>query len=1109
MARAARKKDPVYDPDSDRPITRPDLRVMEGGGQGDGVPQGNLSAASSDSASGGLYNEGGDKGGADPDSSGNQSEGDGSSESGQSSDAVAPDDLESKESTGDSGYANGFDNNRPNRRARAGAFAKRNKNKLIWGTAAGGGIFGLIIGAMISLVPLKIENMVNNLEQRFMHPVSSAVEATNRILLSKYLQKHVLPAYKNCGTVIDKNCKILVTGPGNPVKNLYKSWAKTRLDLTLKNKYGIEVSYDQFARNGRGTFILRIDGQNRNFDVGPNGEQLDTLLTGRRSDVTDEVDRVLLRETKWRHMIARYKVGRLMTQLHNTKRCIAFCGVRETVKMPKKYLEQQARMFLAERVLGTRSEATVIALRCVLSTTCHPEQVDRTQCTPGVDCELDGRPLSDTERDMRTELQRLSAGFGRNQQDEIFRIYGEMREEGLQKYMVRTVMTKVFNEATGKVAAKSIPIIGWMQTYAEVVNGAYEAGPKIKKLSYVVAAGAAVQHWNNYRSYADEIHTGEVDPIAVGSWNTSLGRGEESDKDPLIGGTAAAEETPLYGALMNNADTPAPSAVASLLGAFLPARAYAATADNSGSAGNPDYVCGNNKPVPSGQLVCSEELIGQGNGVANSVRDFLERPEAQPFVLIAKAWKNTGGLAFDAFYSATGFVGDFLSAGFEQALEKGCGKVLGIRPADVPPFSALGAGPVCEVKDLAEQYLPQAIEAATNYLIPNPFGTNMGGGRNFDMIAAGANVQGLDGCDQIGCEASSDAAVAQVTQDAMNKERDMFKKESLATRLFDTESSHSLVTQVAMATPFDIQGSLQSGFASVLSNPMGTLAGGFDSVFSSGKAYAASAKAANPFGAGAKTFPTKKIPKDPEQYWIDNNCGDESEDGPVARWQEASINTTDDATGMPKHTDVEPCLLIKYTTGVVGGKEDTSLLTKDDLAEIGPSSGDNAADPSTVSGEPAKLAKELISSGRLTGPSKYMDQIKAVSEGDNSCNVNPTLLQMLYGVVVSDGHKVEISSLNRKCTNSLAGAGSNSAHFKDGGGHAVDVVGFDGGSVAGGSGDATLKYLKAASKYLPKGTSYGQVPNCGSGFKIPEGSSAFSEDSCDHQHIGVPVKQLE
>lgn len=152
-------------------------------------------------------------------------------------------------------------------------------------------------------------------------------------------------------------------------------------------------------------------------------------------------------------------------------------------------------------------------------------------------------------------------------------------------------------------------------------------------------------------------------------------------------------------------------------------------------------------------------------------------------------------------------------------------------------------------------------------------------------------------------------------------------------------------------------------------------------------------------------------------------------------------------------------------------------------------------------------AKALMDSGRLSDQDgRYMQQIKDISKGDFSCNVNPTILRMLVGIVVRDNHKVQMSSLNRKCTGVLTASGTSSYHYRDEGGHAIDVVQYDGRTVNG-SNSATKDYLKEASKFLPRNTGYGQS-DCGSGFDRPKGSYGFS-DSCDHQHIQVPVRIIK
>jgi hypothetical protein len=173
------------------------------------------------------------------------------------------------------------------------------------------------------------------------------------------------------------------------------------------------------------------------------------------------------------------------------------------------------------------------------------------------------------------------------------------------------------------------------------------------------------------------------------------------------------------------------------------------------------------------------------------------------------------------------------------------------------------------------------------------------------------------------------------------------------------------------------------------------------------------------------------------------------------------------------------------------------------------SSNDGASNPAIISGEPRELAKALIDSGRLTDEDgRYMAQIQAVANGNSSCNINPDILKMLYGVVVEEKHSVKMSSLNRYCTGVLTDSGPASYHYREGGGHAVDVVAFDDAGVNGTHEASTLGYLNAAIKYLPANTGIGQVESCGSGFKIPSDDYPVP-DACTHEHIQVPVKQLK
>jgi hypothetical protein len=486
--------------------------------------------------------------------------------------------------------------------------------------------------------------------------------------------------------------------------------------------------------------------------------------------------------------------------------------------------------------------------------------------------------------------------------------------------------------------------------------------------------------------------------------------------------------------------------------------------------------------------------------MANAIHDALNSPALKGVVIASNLWKSTFGQLFNL---ADGIIGGVFNA-YTFVAEKTCGLPFGLR------------SPYCDARDIANEYAPDIINAVTTLLIPNPFSTNMSGGRTFNMMAGGADVSGNDYAHTgLGGQALTDQQVADIRNEQITEDRLAFQNKSVFTRMFDTNNSNSAVSQVAMAIPLDFKSTFASRLMSTVLNPVKTFSSLLNG-FSMKPAFAADKPSKDPFGVVQYGYPNGSIPDDPEAYW-DANCKDDASqayqndknfnDPNKKSWNQQAADNIDPGTQMPKNEEVNACMLIKDTVGVAGGAYDTSLLTDDDLKDVGGGSSGTSSDSTTeISGNAQELAKKIIDSGNVTGDSRYMQQIKDVAAGKTGCNVNPDILKMLVGVAVNDNHKLFISSLNRKCTGVVVGAGTNSFHYADGGGHAIDVTSFDGETVTGGN-TATKKYLDAASKYLPEGTGYGQVDSCGSGFKIPDGSSAV-KDSCDHQHIQVPKKQM-
>lgn len=153
-----------------------------------------------------------------------------------------------------------------------------------------------------------------------------------------------------------------------------------------------------------------------------------------------------------------------------------------------------------------------------------------------------------------------------------------------------------------------------------------------------------------------------------------------------------------------------------------------------------------------------------------------------------------------------------------------------------------------------------------------------------------------------------------------------------------------------------------------------------------------------------------------------------------------------------------------------------------------------------VDGTSQELAQQIMDSDSVTGDSRYMAQIRAVADGDGSCNINPTILQLVATMMRT--YTMYISSLNRNCTNVLTASGTASYHYREGGGHAIDFAIINGKSSTGGT-DEDIKFIKEAATLLPEGSGFGQV-NCRARIELP-GMRQFN-DTCHHVHVEVPVQ---
>ncbi len=882
---------------------------------------------------------------------------------GDNQDSLDSEGLDDAEAAAAESFASGFEEDEQiPRMQQARNFARRNRRPLlIVGAVGGGGLLSLII-AMFTLIPLKVETMMQNMESRFFSSVNSAVGEATKDIFSEYIVKHVIPDYTSghCSTTIDRHCKVTIYANGNnPVTNLYHGWAKAKFEKKLYTKYNIEFKFYPKTKTWH-VINHNISGPNGDEDIGTHGEMLKYRMTRteRKAVLNSLADDIGI-ESKSERVMFRYKVGRLADRTSGTKRCLFYCGLRELRELPRRTTEKAARYILAERVLAPRRELTAIAAKCILSPDCNPQHVEPDPNDPKAP------ELSAYEAEQQAKLESMAAEMGLKDFTELKAIHKELSDKGFQKYLVEQTLQKVMSKEASQKVSDSIPILGWINLAAQVVNAASDAGPKIKKITFVVGAASAVEAYQTYRSWPDEQHTGHVDPGIAGSMSDSLGPGVADPNDPLVGGTASAEEAPLY----NNINGEGPQKK------------------------SPNYQCNDGK-VPDVNTTCSEERLGRNNGVESAVHDFLNtscltNPStvgagvglqlvgsscADGIIALAHVWRGTVGQVFNLLDNIANGVLAPVFKGLQTAADGACSA------SHVLPFGGalLFAGsPVtgayCAVKGTIDDVAPKVANAFTNWVIPNALGSNMGGGRLYTVLASGANVLANQSCEQMGCQAVNDTTASALIKQQRTEARAEFARQPFFARMFSTDNSYSLVSKMAMATPLSLHSSTQTEVASLLSNPLSAFTSSFGSIFG-GRALAADTTNPDPFNIGNQAYPSNKMPKDFEKNWDSAGCGDDSENGNVAQWQKAAADgPVSDKTGMPVHTDVNSCLLTTYVTGVVGATTDSNLLTADDKSEI---PGSSSTTDSTTSTADATIDK-----------AKLFDDSSSVACADNTKDI--------------------------------------------------------------------------------------------------------------------------
>ncbi len=155
------------------------------------------------------------------------------------------------------------------------------------------------------------------------------------------------------------------------------------------------------------------------------------------------------------------------------------------------------------------------------------------------------------------------------------------------------------------------------------------------------------------------------------------------------------------------------------------------------------------------------------------------------------------------------------------------------------------------------------------------------------------------------------------------------------------------------------------------------------------------------------------------------------------------------------------------------------------------------------SGSAQELAKQIIDSGQVTAEGGYFTQIKDIADRKPGCYVSPKILGFI--LAMSKKYKLNISSLNRRCTGLLTPSGTGSLHYAGEGGRAVDINYVDGIQLTyqGAAKQKAEDYFNDAAKILPKNAELGQINSCNLTVDT-QGITDIVGDPCNHAHVGIP-----
>lgn len=715
------------------------------------------------------------------------------------------------------------------------------------------GLTIIIIIVVGFLLPSHLNTFLNFYQGRAFRTVMSNLDEASDKMFEQYLRNHVL---RNLGPACPTTRQTTTCVPRLPGNDPFSRAFNAMSGANVPGKLASPPLNIVFGRDITGRYYMVAP------DL-PGGElDITDFVEGRRSfydyeevrrlDIRLKIREQLASLTLYRRAFLRFQMRGLLRE-YGIVRCLVACTFRENRQDRAEQRRNAYKSWLYQRVLDPFNTGMGDAIDCMFNRQCHPDRIADFN-GPG------GAARTEFEVQLHQRRQELS------------RIYPSERLEAIERRALEVfragsfsnlVLQRLLGKVGAKAAAASVPVVGWVDTSALVVDALATAGPKIAVMKYALASTAAMSMATMFLTANDENRLGLLGAEELGGFDEALTTASVDEN----GNRSNAEATPLYQDYMSK-----PSGNVAFMDLLFPS----ASAQSTGTEGLQQYRCNDGNPTPSGMQVCHEEMFAMDPGLIGTVSNAI------PDVLATAA----------SFYNSTvGAVFDFVLQPL-QLLTK------------LPGYSS--------VEQFIAGLTDPIVSAFQDYIFPVAVSNAMSGGRSGNVIAGGLTKLGNDMAHfLIGGMALSPQQSAALQEKAIAEETAAFKNLPLAERLFDKENPRSLVSQITLTMPGGAQTKARnsvSSFANLLTNPFGSLTQGFVGLFSARSANAAIFPG-NAWGDTDYGYPVDDpiFDQDLQVYW-NQHCTTNAQ---TEAWHQASTFTINEKTGQPTNTTTNPCMLIQ------------------------------------------------------------------------------------------------------------------------------------------------------------------------------------------------------